>query len=75
MKGCIMKNSLRSQVFSHSCFRSSGTDDPEKRVCRRGGTDFGFPKRAKPIKIASIEEIPAAQRKPEQGHTGCPGRI
>ncbi len=39
------------------------------------GVDFGFPKGAKQIKIIPVEQIPAAQRKLEQGHTGCPGRI
>jgi hypothetical protein len=41
---------------------------------KRGG-DFVFQKRAKQIKIISVEEMPEAQRKLEQGHTGCPRRI
>jgi hypothetical protein len=40
---------------------------------RRGGTDFVFPKGAKQIKIIAAEEIPAVQRKLEQGHADCPG--
>jgi hypothetical protein len=39
------------------------------------GVDFGFQKGAKQIKIVFVDEIPAVQRKPEQGQTGCLRRI
>jgi hypothetical protein len=77
-----MKNSLMCQVFSRFSSQRYKTDHPEMRssdvaesVWRQRGGDFVFPKRAKRIKIVSVEEMPEAQRKLEQGHTGCPRRI
>jgi len=51
------------------------SSDVAESVWRPRGGDFVFPRRAKRIKIISVEEMPEAQRKLEQGHTGCPGRI
>jgi len=51
------------------------SSDVAESVWRQRGGDFVFPKRAKRIKIISVEEMPEAQRKLEQGHTGRPRRI
>ena len=77
-----MKNSLMCQVFLRFACQRYKTDHPKMRSSdvaesgwRQWGGGFVFPKRAKRIKIISVEEMPEAQRKLEQGHTGCPRRI